>query len=136
MITGRPLKFKSVEELQERIDEYFALREEQGLPFTITGLALHLDTTRDTLCDYEKGSDRRKEFSDTIKKAKMRCEDYAEKVLFTGKNQTGAIFALKNFGWKDQQYQDITSGGETIKGFNYIIPDANNKTDNQTASGV
>ena len=61
-------------------------------PLTITGLALALDTSRDLLLDYEN----REEFSYTIKKAKLLCENYAEEFLFHGKNVVGAIFNLKN----------------------------------------
>lgn len=31
------------------------------------------------------------------------CQDYAEIQLFTGKNQAGAIFSLKNFGWSGRR---------------------------------
>jgi len=97
---GRPLKFKTVEELQAKIDSYFKDRvDESGTaikPVTITGLALHLDTSRETLMDYQE----RDEFSDAIKRAKLRIENYYEENLMTGK-PTGPIFALKNFGWKD-----------------------------------
>lgn len=108
---GRPPKFASVEELQKLIDGYFDSRvvvkdggEERSLPITITGLCLHLDTSRETLCEYEN----KPEFTDAIKKAKMRVEHFAEEMLHIGKNQTGAIFALKNFGWTDK----TTIGGD------------------------
>jgi hypothetical protein len=107
---GRPLKFKTVKELQAKIDAYFAARTEMNLPFTITGLALALDTTRETLLDYEG----REQFSDTVKWAKLRCQDYAEVQLFTGKNQAGAMFSLKNFGWRDKQEVDHTTGGKPL----------------------
>lgn len=96
---GRPLKFESVEKLQEKIDGYFENCEKMVLPHTVTGLAVWLNTTRDTLMDYQK----RDQFSDTIKKAKLRCEAYAEKELYLNKCATGPIFALKNFGWKDKR---------------------------------
>jgi hypothetical protein len=70
MATGRPLKFKSPEQLQAKIDAYFAscwketpifkdgkqigVTRHQARPYTITGLALDLDTTRETLIDYER----------------------------------------------------------------------------------
>lgn len=93
---GRPLKFKSVDELQEKIDKYFneTLREE----LSITGLALALDTSREVLCNYEN----RDEFVDTIKKAKLKVENSYELSL-RKYGRTGDIFALKNFGWKDKQ---------------------------------
>lgn len=108
---GRPLKFKSPEELQEKAEEYFRSCAEPKVsgdaiyfePITITGLALHLDTTRETLCDYAEKDG----FSDTVKKLKMRVENFAEKHLYIGKSATGAIFALKNFGWSDNNSLDI-----------------------------
>jgi hypothetical protein len=97
---GRPLKFQSVEELQQKIDAYFKKMDEEKRPYIITGLALALDTTRRTLLDYEEKS----EFSHTIKKAKLRCENFSEESLFTSRNVTGAIFNLKNnYGWVDKQ---------------------------------
>lgn len=98
MAGGRPLKFQSVEELQTAIDAYFAQCLIDEEPLTVTGLALALDTTRQTLINYED----REEFLDAIKKAKTRVENYAEKRLFSG-NATGPIFALKNFDWTDKQ---------------------------------
>lgn len=129
---GRPLKFKSAKELQDKINAYFAecdphiieveevdtirengkfVRDEivlrkrmsKQIPYTITGLALALGTTRDLLIDYED----KDEFSDTIKEAKAKCHNFAEKKLFEA-NATGPIFNLKNnYGWKDKTEQDL-----------------------------
>jgi DNA-packaging protein gp3 len=99
---GRPLKFSSVKEMQEKIDAYFEECDQKEDPYTITGLALALDTTRDVLLDYQE----KDEYSNTIKKAKLKCENYAEKHLFKGKNGVvGAIFNLKNnySRWVDKQ---------------------------------
>jgi hypothetical protein len=97
MPAGRPLKFQSVEELQKKIDAYFAECEVKEEPYTITGLALALGTYRQTLINYEG----KEEFMDAIKSAKTRVEQYAEKKLFSS-TPSGAIFALKNFGWSDK----------------------------------
>lgn len=107
---GRPLKFKTPEEILEKAKAYFDLTLASNLPITITGLAMALETTRETLMDYQE----RDEFTDTIKAIKLVCENYAEIQVFTGKNQAGAIFALKNYGWKDKQEYDHTSKGEKI----------------------
>ena len=48
---GRPLKYETPEELQRLIDEYFEQTPVEKQ--TITGLAIHLDTDRITLCQYE-----------------------------------------------------------------------------------
>lgn len=107
---GRPLKFQSVEELNEKIEAYFdsCWDEEESCykrPYTITGLALALDTSRKVLLDYERRND---EYSDTIKRAKNRVENYAEEALFTSKQTAGVIFNLKNnHGWVDKTEQQV-----------------------------
>ena len=133
---GRPEKFQSIEQLELLINGYFDSCEEEvwkkeydpetgelkqwipeldrhGLPvkrmtkpYTISGLALALGTTRRTLLDYEQRDD---DFSHTIKKAKARCEEFVEEQLFTSKNTAGVIFNLKNNyeSWVDKQEQKI-----------------------------
>lgn len=126
---GRPLKFKTVKILQTKIDKYFKECEEKGKPLTITGLAVALNTTRETLLDYEN---YHKKYSDTIKKAKQICQRYVDEYLFTGKNTAGAIFnLLNNYGWKQKTEIDHTSKGEKIDSFNFVKP---NDTDNNTNS--
>ena len=127
---GRPLKFKSVEELQAKIDAYYEscyqnliVRDNKGNivmdendkpvfdrvcvePICITGLALALDCDRDTLLNYEN----KEEFFGTIRRAKLYCQSFAEKHLFTAKNPAGAIFNLKNnYGWKDVTQTDVNN---------------------------
>lgn len=112
MPAGRPLKFESAQQIQNAGFLYFdecALNEQ---PLTITGLCMALGTFRDVLCDYESGKydDYDPEFSNTVKMLKIHCENYAEKRLF-GNNPTGAIFALKNYGWTDKQQQEVSGPG-------------------------
>ena len=67
-------------------------------PILITGLALALGLSgREALSGYG----RREEYSATVKELKSVCEQYAENRLFSN-NPTGAIFALKNYGWTDK----------------------------------
>lgn len=79
-------------------------------PYLITGLALALDTTRRTLLEYQDAKhypedfpeDIRNQIIHTITRAKVRCEKYAERHLFTAKQANGAIFSLKNnHNWED-----------------------------------
>lgn len=113
MTAGRPLKFQTVEELTAAIETYFAsCKGDNGQwvrPLTITGLALALDTTRQTLLDYEN----KDEFTDTVRRAKLTVESYAEEQLFIGRNPSGAQFALKNHGWEDKSHQE-RSGSLTV----------------------
>lgn len=99
---GRPPKFESVEALQDAIKEYFSQQEETP---SITGLALFLGfESRQSMYDYENKS---KEYSYTIKRARLQIENHYEEALLS-KSVTGAIFALKNFGWRDKVEQEIS----------------------------
>jgi len=111
---GRPLKFKSVKKLQEQIDAYFEWCDSRTKPFvtkegnvvqipyprpyTITGLALWLDTSRECLLNYEK----KEKYFDTIRRAKLRCQNFTEESLWTPKIASGVIFNLvNNWGWRN-----------------------------------
>lgn len=107
MKEGRPLKFETLQELKDKIDAYFADTPKDE--WTITGLALALDTSRQTLINYED----KEEFFDTIKRAKLIVENGYE-IDLKKSGRTGTIFALKNFDWKDKNETDITSGGKVI----------------------
>lgn len=104
----KPLKFETVEILQKLIDNYFNNTPKDE--WTITGLSLALDTTRQTLCNYE---DKRPEYLDTIKKAKLKVENGYE-IDLKKHGRSGTIFALKNFDWTDKTETDITSKGERL----------------------
>ena len=94
---SRPLKFKTPKELKSKIDAYFAQFDNPAdKRITITGLALALGTSRETLCNYEK----KDEFFDTIKEAKNRVALSYELTL-RERGNAGDIFGLKNMGWKD-----------------------------------
>jgi len=51
MAGGRPLKFKSVEEMQAKIDSYFKACDDDNPPL-ISGLAYHLDINTESLRRY------------------------------------------------------------------------------------
>ena len=110
---GQPLLFKTKEDLQEKIDAYFnscyTVNEERvkecTRPLTISWLALDLETSRQTLINYEQ----KEQFFDTIKKAKQRIESWTEEQLYRNTQVTGVIFNLKNnYDWKDKQEIDQT----------------------------
>ena len=95
---GRPPKFKSVEELDKIIEEFFEFCKTEKKPVTITRLALFLEIDRKNLMNYSKSD----EFRPSIKRALAACQEYAEDRLFTSQQCTGAIFTLKNnYGWSD-----------------------------------
>lgn len=106
---GQPMAFKTVEELEEKVESFFISDdaflinykdggEEKTFAPTISGLALHLGVDRRTIVNYSN----KEEYFPTIKKARARIEAHLEKKLF-GNNVTGLIFNLKNnFDWKDK----------------------------------
>lgn len=107
MPAGRPLKFESAEQIEELAAAYF--KETPNDEWTITGLALALDTSRRVLVEYED----KELFSNTIKKLKTKIENQYELSL-RKHGRSGDIFGLKNFGWKDKTETDITTGGEPL----------------------
>lgn len=126
MAGGRPPKYKDKEEIEEKIEQYFKdceghpLTDENGnqiynkygypvivdkKPLTVTGLALALGfTTRQALLNYQG----KKEFVDTITRAKSRVEQYAEERLFDKDGSSGAQFSLRNNfkGWNEEQKEN------------------------------
>jgi len=101
---GRPLKFKTPEDMQEAINAYYAECKDDDIPLTISGLAYSLDLTTESLRNYAD----RDEFFATVRKAKQKVESSIEAGSLKGYNATGAIFNLKNnfAGWKDKTEND------------------------------
>lgn len=95
---GRPLLLTDAKEVKAKMDAYF--EETPKEDWTITGLALSLNTSRRTLLNYDKreGSE---DLSDLIDWARDKVENSYELDL-KRHGRTGTIFALKNFDWKDK----------------------------------
>lgn len=124
---GRPPKYKSKEEIEKKIEDYFKkcegeiLKTDDGKPFfdkfgnpvmihqrppTVTGLALALGfVSRQGLLNYQG----KKEFVDTITRAKSMVEAYTEERLFDRDGTSGAQFSLRNNfkGWNSSQQSDL-----------------------------
>lgn len=94
------LKYKTQEQLQEGIDNYFKMCDEKEKPYTMSGLALSLGIDRVTLVRYGD----RDLFATQIKEAKQKVQAQLEENALIGKgNATFTIFNLKNnYGWRDQ----------------------------------
>ena len=113
---GRPLAFETVEELEEKVEEFFTSEdayiinvkddvEDKIYAPTMSGLALHLGVDRKTITNYSN----KEEYFPTIRKARARIESHLEKKLY-GNNVTGLIFNLKNnFDWKDKTEVEQTN---------------------------
>lgn len=105
---GQPPKFSTPEDFKAACDEYIA--NNQG-KLTVTGLAMWLGfCDRQSLYDYEK----REGYSCIVKEARLAVENDYELALRT-QSVTGAIFALKNMGWKDKAEIEHSGGATPIQ---------------------
>lgn len=130
---GRPPTFANPEQMMLRADEYFIyiqgeyelvmvdvpVKDKKGNvlritqmqekewtrfpePPTITGMALFLGfTSRERFYAYQD----KPEFESVVAKIRTRIEYEYEKRL-NANNPTGAIFALKNMGWRDREEEN------------------------------
>lgn len=132
---GRPPKYEHKEEIEGLIEEYFKkcegeiLKDEEGevifdkfgnpvivgaRPPTVTGLALALGfSTRLSLLNYQG----KKEFMNTITRAKSMVEAYAEERLFDKDGSNGARFSLiNNFrGWTEKPQTDLDEQEQEVR---------------------
>ena len=104
---GRHLLYKTPEELESKINEYFAEQEAKKEPLTMSGLAYFLGVDRDSLINYS----HREAFFGTVKRARDRVIAETEsRLLKAGTPTVGCIFWLKNnAGWVDKQEIETTS---------------------------
>ena len=135
---GQKRRFVSPQHLQSMIDEYFEscngplidrygnlvydkdgkLVKTQVEPWTVSGLALYLGISTNTLKQYKLGridtlldemrvdTDDVMTFSQVVLRARQRIEGYAEKRLYDRDGSQGARFVLDNaFGWVARKEQ-------------------------------
>ena len=114
---GRPPIFSDPDELAKKIDQYIdncpdtktcynseGIGHEEKIP-SISGLGYFLGfESRQSMYDYKNKDNG---FSYIIKRAMFYMEKHYEQIM-QGKAPTGAIFALKNMGWRDKTEVDNT----------------------------
>lgn len=126
---GRPPMYKTPEEMQKAIDDYFdycdnrikQVHSKEGEsyavadpePYTMSGLAYHLGMDRRSLLDY-KDKDN---FLPLLKRARAKVESDVERRMMHKDTFTpGLIFNAKNnFDWRDKTETDLTSGGDKLQ---------------------
>ena len=124
---GRPLLFKSVDDLDAAIEQYLGdcsphkakramvMEKDDGTnywamvdymtnqkPVTVSGAAFALGTNRRTLLDYKE----RPEFLPSIEKLLAACEAYAESMLFTNAANGAKFNLINNYRGKHQEWAD------------------------------
>ncbi|TFD15518.1 hypothetical protein E3T26_06970 [Cryobacterium sp. TMT1-21] len=139
---GRPLAFATVDALEQAINSYFSecdphlakrmtetgtatdgstmfgLREvmTEQKPYTMSGLARHMEIDRKTLLNYSKIE----QYFPTVEAARERVHEFAEAQLY-GKSSGGAQFVLKNnFDWKDRSEVDLTTKDQPLAMVEFI----------------
>jgi hypothetical protein len=126
--------YKTVEEMQSKIDAYIAghtgrqLEDKDGnpmtykgqpiivdaYPLTVTGLAVALGfRSRQALLNYQY---KDPDFDDSISRAKTYIEAYVESRLFDKDGCNGAKFSLSNNfrGWQEKQEIEVSSKVITV----------------------
>lgn len=110
---GRPRKFNSAKELENKLNEYFNvyLKENPEELADIESLAVFLDCDRDTILNYEKID----EFFGTIKKAKTKILNIKKQNTYKGRVPVAfMIFDLKNnHGYTDKQEIESNVNSQT-----------------------
>ena len=131
---GRPRAFKSVEEVEKKINAYFNYCEEKEKPYTMSGLAYYLEVSRQTLVNYSYED----EYFDTIKKARDRVQMQLEENALSNKaNPTFTIFNLKNnFDWKDKIEHSSSEVENINKNISNIANLLNNPKPNRNEKDV
>jgi len=136
---GRPKKFKTPQELQEKVDGYFEtcwgaryyngkpLLDENGevvkgiiRPYTMSGLARYLGISIKCLFEYEvhsKAGTMLPEYAEILTDAKLRIQEYAEQRLYDREGSSGARFVLETgFGWlTKKEAQELRQTDKRIK---------------------
>lgn len=131
---GRPKIFKSVEEVEEKINAYFKYCEDKDKPYTMSGLAYYLDVDRRTIVNYTK----EEEFFPAIKKARDRVQmQLEENALLNKGNPTFTIFNLKNnFDWKDKIETNAENFEQINKSLHNIANLINNPVEDRTEDSI
>ncbi len=129
---GQYRKYRTPEDLQKRIDEYFEscmspMRNMNGeivydkdgkeilvqtKPYTVSGMANHLGITTSTLMTYQTRAQVGRippEYANIILAARQKIEEYAESQLYSRDGGRGGQFVLQaGFGWQTKRERNET----------------------------
>jgi hypothetical protein len=126
---GRPKKWATPQELQEKINAFFDYCKKQNEHPIVEGLCIFLNCDKQTILNYQA----KDEYGEIIENAKLRIANHVMGRAMSGEiNPTIAIWISKNhYGYKDKteveqinynkdiSITDLTD--EEIKRFNDII---------------
>lgn len=102
---GKPPEISSPQEFMHLFNKYIQYCIEKNERPTLKGFIWRIGlSSYQSLTNYEN----KPEFMEPIKRAKLYIE-YQYELDLRSQSPAGAIFALKNFGWKDEQH--VSHGG-------------------------
>ena len=106
MAGGRPRLFNTVEELEQKIEEFYDYCELKEVPLTFERLATFIGVDRKTIYNYSQ----KDEFFPSIKRVRDKIQaDIMERGMSGAINPTFGIFCLKNYGYTDKQEIESTN---------------------------
>src|SRR3990167_6380228 len=122
--TGLP-RFKSAEELEGRIKNYFETALKRGQPLTVSGMASSIGTNREQFLQFKDWYKTQKTEDDMLLGLKVSriitgalavVEQYSEEKLYDGKMKPQAIIfsMVNNFGWRNKLDVEATSNSEEL----------------------
>lgn len=124
-------KYKTVQELQQKVDSYFELcasntkikyikgeevEVDNPIPPTVEGLSVHLGMTRKTVWNYQN-AEGYEEYHEIMEFAKMRIQAVQMQMGLMGDADPGLvkfIFASTVDEYKPKSSMDITSNGKEV----------------------
>lgn len=105
-MVGRPRLFNTVEELEQKIQEFYDYCELKEVPLTFERLATFIGVDRKTIYNYSQ----KDEFFPSIKRVRDKIQaDIMERGMSGAINPTFGIFCLKNYGYTDKQEIESTN---------------------------
>ena len=121
----KPVDLHNTDEVEKRLEEYFAIHVQADLKPTVVGMAMALGIDRRRLWDIKSGApDRYKDLPtstrDSIKRAYDFMENLWENYMQNGKiNPVSGIFLGKNnFGYQDKTEYVVTPNVNTDSDYN------------------
>ena len=122
--------YKTAKEFDSACNAYLSRRIKENKAPTISGLALHLHCSYNTLRRMHQGKLTTKQgnraFRDVLERMYLIYEDWLEnKVCGQSGGHVGLMFTLKNMfaeRWKDRQQADFTTKGQRINAKVMLLP--------------
>jgi len=93
MSKGQGLKYETVGEFQDVVDDYFVTADNNEKPYTVPSLAYHLEILPDTLMNYGA----RERYGDVVLRALCRIEAWTSEAVYDKNMSNGAKFNMGTY---------------------------------------